>query len=222
MSKKKKTLTSEETKKLWEELKELQIPKSRVIQQNCTVMKHKQGKKERDEIKRKLNDLKIELSIKSEFPGSLCIFLHTQLKPLYRSTGIEVSRVKEHPCLLAEKYQGQEHWLWGTSNKGRVKKNLNMLKLNLKRHIVKIPYGCAKEINYRPIEKEIYSITSLEKFDELVDKSKRRIPNKDTFLGAHWKLFYTPRGDRNYNNLNRYLGTIPDNIFDKIISKINN
>jgi|LGOV01.1.fsa_nt_gb hypothetical protein len=47
MSKKKKTLTSEETRKLWEELKDLQISKSRLIQQDFRGMKYSQEKEER-------------------------------------------------------------------------------------------------------------------------------------------------------------------------------
>lgn len=221
MSKKEKTLTNEEAARLWEELKQVQRPRPKLTEQHFRQMRHDEKKEELYQVRDAFDDMKNKLSQKSKAPGSLCMLLHTQLQPVYRSTGIETTRTVQHPCLLTEKFQGQERWLWGTSKEGAAKRTLKKLRLDAKRYLATIPKRCSKAVNFGYLKKHINSIHNMENFDDRLQESIRRIPKYDIFLGAYWKLFCTPVVSKNYDNLDRYLGTIPDNVLDGIQRKVN-
>ncbi len=219
MTHEKATFTNEEAKIVWEELKGLQISKKKLVDKDFAHIKQAEDKEERDAVKNAFNDLRDELSQRSKSPGSLCNLLHSQLRPLYLPSGIEKSRTLQHPSLLIERFQGQEHWLWCTSDTRRVVRGLEKLGAS-ENHLVRIQSGCIREIEFKQVKKQIYSVDNMEGFVQLVEKSKRSVPYRDTYLGAHWKLFHAPRVNWDYDYLDRYLGTIPTHLSDEIAGKV--
>lgn len=206
---------------MWEELKALQhqeAPRGTTREQLRDLEKADKAD-EKQRITAAYRDLVDILRNKSTSPGSLCSFSHKALLPVYDSTGIESSRTAGHPCVLVAKFLGKERWLWCTKDKRRVERNLKKLNLSVAEHLVEIPAECSEEIDINEVDRRRYSARTIQAFDTIVQKSYRKVPTHTCFLGAHWLLFYgrpTVEGGR---NLSRYLGLIPDHIFDAVQEK---
>ncbi len=220
MAKGREHLTGEAAKNLWEELKKLQQPSRRVTHEELRQIEKKERANEFQQVNEAYRDLVDRLRTKSNSPGSLCILRHEALSPVHASTGIELSRTTGHPCLLTVKYLGKERWLWCTSKRNTVEKVLKKLDLNAKEFLVEIPSKCSEETDISTVDKRRYTVRNLMEFDNLVRESFRAVPSEDSFLGAHWKLFYGRYAIEDRSNLSEYLGIIPDDIFQEVEEKV--
>lgn len=214
-----KKLSPQQRKKLLEELRAIQKPSRKFTNEDYRKLAEADRKSERFQIRVAIEELRGNLLAMARRPGSLCKFLPHQLIPLHISTGIE-KQPKEHFALLVERYQGQKRWLWGTSNKEKVQKNLRRLaRVDDAKHLVTIPKKCIDSTKFSTIKHGINHINSEEGYDALVDSARHRVPQKSTFVAAHWKFFYVPPG-LDPESPERFWGNVPNEILTKTVNLV--
>ncbi|OEU76791.1 MAG: hypothetical protein BA872_03180 [Desulfobacterales bacterium C00003060] len=214
-----KKLSSQETKRLLEELRALQKPSTKLTKEDYRNLAAADKNREVFQVKRAFEKLRESLVAKCRRTGSLCKFLPYQLIPLHISTGIEY-QPKEHFALLVERYRGQQRWLWATSKKKRAQNNLRRLaRVDDTKHLVTIPKKCIDNIDFSRMKDGVRTVNTEQDYDTLLESSRRRVPEKETFLAAHWKFYYVPHGS-DPEGPERFWGSVPDRILAKTVDLV--
>ena len=69
------------------------------------------------------------------------------------------------------------------------------------------------------IKDGIHAVNGDQAYDTLVNSARRRVPEKDTFMAAHWKLFYVSHGS-DTESLERFWGNVPNKILAKTVELV--